>query len=275
LIIADSLAAAAIDPDFTSHGFTSARAQARAIDRFPGAVPMTLDAAYQIQAAAIARWPDSIRGWKVARVPPPFAAQFPDERLIGPAFARNSHRVGAGRLAECPVFEGGFAAVEAEIVVIVANDTSPERGDWTADTVRELIQSVHIGIEVASSPLATLNDFGPGAVIADFGNNWGVVIGPEIPHWRAIDSIDVETFIDGESFGRGKVSMAVPLASLAFTLNKRAAQGAGLRAGDVISTGMITGVHDIRIGQVSRHMFAGIGEVGARIVRAQALSAGC
>jgi 2-keto-4-pentenoate hydratase len=269
-LVSDSHEAVAADPDFTAEGFTSARAQARAIDRFPGVVPATLEAAYQVQAAAIARWPDAIRGWKVARVPPPFAAQYPDERLIGPAFARNIHRADAGQLPECPVFEGGLAAVEAEIVVIVAKDTPPERRDWNTQNVRELIQSVHIGIEVASSPLATLNDFGPGAVIADFGNNWGVVIGPEIPHWREIDSIDVETFIDGESVGRGKVAMeAGPLGALAFTLNKRAAQGFGLRAGDVISTGMITGVHDIRVGQVSRHVFAGIGEVGARIVRAQ------
>jgi 2-keto-4-pentenoate hydratase len=31
---------------------------------------------------------------------------------------------------------------------------------------------------------------------------------------------------------------------------------------------MITGVHDIGIGQQSRHVFTGYGEVGCRIVRA-------
>lgn len=262
--------AAATDPAFTADGFTSARAQSRALDAFPGRVPTTLDDAYRVQAAAIARWPDAIQGWKVARIPPAFAEQFPDGRLIGPAFARNIHRVRAGELAECPVFDGGFAAVEAEIVIIVAHDSPAVSQSWTADNVADLVESVHIGIEVASSPLATLNDLGPGAVISDFGNNWGVVIGAAIPQWRDIDSIDVETFIDDASVGRGTVSMREgPLAALAFTLNKRAAQGATLRRGDVISTGMITGVHDIRIGQRSRHVFTGYGEVGARIVRAQ------
>lgn len=265
----------AIDANAIAEGFTSARADGRAIQAFPGTVPTDLASAYHAQGAAIACWPDVIRGWKVARIPPAFAAQFPEERLIGPAFARNVHTVRAGELATCPVFDGGFAAVEAEIVIIVAKDAPEAKQDWTPDNVEEFVRSMHIGIEVASSPLATLNDLGPGAVISDFGNNWGVVVGAQIPNWRELESIDVETFIDGASVGRGKVlKRAGPLGALAFTLNKRAQQGAILRAGDVISTGMITGVHDIRIGQESRHVFAGCGEVGVRIVRAVPLQSG-
>ena len=263
-----SAVSGASDPEQIAATFTAARAEGRSLDRYPGAAPASLDAAYAVQAKAIQRWPEAIAGWKVARVPPAFAKQFPDERLIGPAFARNVHRLRSGETPQCPVFDGGFAAVEAEIVIVVAAD-APQRTDWTADTVVDLVRSVHIGIEVASSPLATLNDLGPGAVISDFGNNWGVVVGADIPNWRALEHIDVETFIDGASVGRGRVAMkAGPLGALAFTLNKRAQQGASLRAGDVISTGMITGVHDIRIGQRSRHVFAGCGEVSASISRA-------
>lgn len=258
----------ATDPEQIAASFTSARAAGRSIDRYPGNPPTSLEVAYAVQAAAIKLWPEPIAGWKVARVPPTFAKQFPDERLIGPAFARNVHRVSPGQSAQCPVFDGGFAAVEAEIVIVVASD-APVRSDWNSDNVIDLVRSVHIGIEVASSPLATLNDVGPGAVISDFGNNWGVVVGAEIPNWRGVEHIDVETFIDGNSVGRGRVAMkAGPLGALAFTLNKRAQQSATLRAGDVISTGMITGVHDIRIGQHSRHVFADYGEVGASITRA-------
>jgi 2-keto-4-pentenoate hydratase len=259
-----------VDPDAIASVFTAARAAGRSIERYPGAVPATLEDAYRVQAAAIRRWPDPIRGWKVARIPPAFAAQFPEERLIGPAFARNVHWVREGEAATCPVFEGGFAAVESEIVIVVARDTPAGRSDWTVDSIGEFIRSVHIGVEVASSPLATLNDHGPGAVISDFGNNWGVVVGPEIPNWRNLESIAVETFIDGVSVGRGKVVMRTGvLGALAFTMNKRAVQGATLREGDVISTGMITGVHDIRIGQRSKHVFAGCGEVHVAITRAE------
>ncbi|MFG6413591.1 hypothetical protein ACG02S_06730 [Roseateles sp. DC23W] len=252
-----------------AEAFTTARAAGRAIDAYPGTPPATLAEAYAIQAAAIARWPDAVKGWKVARVNPAFAAQFPEERLIGPAFAPNVHSVAAGAEAICPVFEGGFAAVEAEVVIVVAEDQPAGKADWTADTVAPLVKSMHIGVEVASSPLATLNDIGPGAVISDFGNNWGVVVGAEIANWQSLETIDVETFIDGQSVGVGKVAIKPgPLGALAFTLNKRAEQGQTLKAGDVISTGMITGVHDIRIGQRSRHVFAGVGEVNVQITRA-------
>ncbi|WP_457393235.1 hypothetical protein [Roseateles sp. P5_E1] len=252
-----------------AEAFTAARAAGLAIEAYPGTPPATLAEAYAIQAAAIARWPDAVKGWKVARVNPAFAAQFPEERLIGPAFAANVHHVAQGVAAQCPVFEGGFAAVEAEVVIVVAADAPAGKADWTADTVAPLVKSMHIGVEVASSPLATLNDIGPGAVISDFGNNWGVVVGAEIANWRELETIDVETFIDGQSVGTGKVAIKPgPLGALAFTLNKRAQQGEILRAGDVISTGMITGVHDIRIGQQSRHVFAGVGEVQVQITRA-------
>jgi 2-keto-4-pentenoate hydratase len=51
-----------------------------------------------------------------------------------------------------------------------------------------------------------------------------------------------------------------------FALNKCAELGRPLRAGDVISTGAITGVHDIKVGQRSRLVFEGCGEVECRAV---------
>ncbi len=121
-----------------AEAFTSARTKGRAIDAYPGTPPATLAEAYAIQAAAIARWPDPVKGWKVARVNPAFAAQFPEERLIGPAFGPNVHHIEPGGTAQCPVFEGGFAAVEAEVVIVVAADSAVGKSDWTADSVAPL-----------------------------------------------------------------------------------------------------------------------------------------
>jgi 2-keto-4-pentenoate hydratase len=249
--------------------FVEARLHGRALSAYPGAVPATLAEAYRCQELAIERWPERIAGWKVARVPPAFKAQYPEERLIGPAFANNIHFVKEGEVVECPVFDGGFAAVEAELVVVIGADP-PQRSEWTIDEAQELVGSLHIGVEVASSPLAPLNDLGPGAVISDFGNNWGVVVGPAIEDWRSIDEIAAETFIDGERVGHGVAFVKQgALGALAFTLMKSAERGRRLRAGDVISTGMITGVHDIRIGQSSRHVFERFGEVHCRAIKAE------
>lgn len=250
--------------------FVSARLQATALRAYPGTVPADTASAYVCQDNAIKLWPDHIAGWKVARIPPDWAQTFPEPRLIGPVFSRNVHIVAPGELARCPVFENGFAAVETEVVIRVGRDAPPDKLQWSIQESLDYIGSVHMGIEVASSPLATLNDAGPGAVISDFGNNWGVVVGAEIPAWRTIQSIECGACIDGVAVGARPVSMEQgPFSAFAFTLGKCASRGMPLRAGAWITTGMITGVHDIRIGQTSRHTFAGYGEVGCNIVRAQ------
>ena len=121
-------------------------------------------------------------------------------------------------------------------------------------------------MEIASSPFALLNQFGPGAVISDFGNNWGIVLGAQIKQWQNLNQISAQTFIDGEQVGQGVVSIRDgALGALAFVLNKCEQRGAALKEGDLISTGMITGVHDVRAGQTSRHVFEGFGEVHCQI----------
>ena len=120
-------------------------------------------------------------GWKVARIGAQWQKQYPEERLIGPVFSRNVHVSRRRRqVAVCPVFEGGFAAVEAEIGVYVRADAPPDKIDWTAELRPSRGASVCIGVEVASSPLVTFNDLGPGAVVSDFGNNWGVIVGADV-----------------------------------------------------------------------------------------------
>lgn len=256
--------------DNTSHQFVQARLAGRSLASYPGTVPPDLATAYRIQARSISAWPDKPCGWKVARIGPQWQVQYPEERLIGPVFPPNVHVVGAGDVVVCPIIEGGFAAIEAEIGVYVGKDAPAARIDWTADEAAGFVDKVCIGVEVASSPLATLNDLGPGAVISDFGNNWGVIAGAEIPDWRTrTQDLAVETFIGGKSVGRGNIAIpATPLAALAFALNKAAQQGLPLRKGDYISTGMITGVHDIRVGEESRLSFGEYGEIRCRMIRA-------
>jgi 2-keto-4-pentenoate hydratase len=250
--------------------FVRARLAGRPLSAYPGAAPENLEAAYRIQEDAIESWPDKVVGWKVARIAKEWTAKFPEPRLVGPAFLRNLH-VANGSIPACPIFEGGFAAVETEVVIRVRADAPQNKTDWTLGEAADYVGDMHIGIEVASSPLATLNELGPGAVISDFGNNWGIVVGRAIVEWRKISSISCETFIDDASVGARAVSIEQgPLSALAFTLGKCASRRRPLQAGSWITTGMITGVHDIRIGQQSRHVFAGYGEVSCRVVRQEA-----
>lgn len=248
--------------------FVQARLRGASILEYPGIVPPTLEAAYAVQNAAIQLWPDQIAGWKVARVPPASRAAYNEERLVGPAFTRNLHRFSGDELS-VPIIQGGFAAVEAEIVIVVGADAPSDKITWTAEEAATYVDSMHVGVEVASSPLATLNDLGAGSIISDFGNNWGVVVGPEIRDWRTrTGDLQCATYIDDALVGQAPRAVPQePLAAFAFALSKCAQHQRPLSRGQAIATGMITGVHDIRIGQRARLTFEGYGEVLCRAVR--------
>jgi 2-keto-4-pentenoate hydratase len=256
------------DVEMIAEQFVRARLAGQSLPQYPGKVPNTLADAYRCQDYAIDRWPDAVVGWKVARIGAAWSKQYPEERLVGPVFQRNLHWARSGDVVDFPVFESGFAAVEAEIVLRVNEDAPAHKKAWSIDEAAELVRSFHLGVETAGSPLATLNDHGPGAIISDFGNNWGVVVGASVGEWRSIEEIIALTFIDEALCGRGTAFIRQgALGALAFALGKCAERGRPLRAGDVISTGAITGVHDIKIGQQSRHVFEGCGAIECRAVR--------
>ena len=262
--------AASSDVAGIAEQFVRARLSARALPEYPGTVPPNLETAYRCQDLALARWPDAVAGWKVARVPPAQQAQYAEERLIGPVFAPNVRVAEPGRTVDCPVFEGGFAAVEAEIVICVGRDAPRDKVEWTLDEAADFVGELCIGIEIASSPLATLNDLGAGAVVSDFGNNWGVVVGTAVQR-LARAARGHRPKLHRRRVRRARRRPRCATARSAHSLSRSAnAPAAAVRcsAGAVISTGMITGVHDIRPGQRSRHVFEGLGEVECRAVRA-------
>jgi len=127
------------------------------------------------------------------------------------------------------------------------------------DEVADLVARVHVGIEIASSPFRGINDLGPAVTISDFGNNNGLIIGPDVPHWRqgALFEWPVQTRIDGREAGsgRGDDIPGGPLSSVRFLLEHLAARAIAIRPGDWISSGAVTGVHEVRIGERFRAQF--------------------
>jgi 2-keto-4-pentenoate hydratase len=252
--------------------FVDARLAARALPDYPGPLPESLDAAYARQDAAIARWPDRVAGWKVGRIPDAWLERMGEDRLMGPVFARQCRELDAGEIAELYVIEGGFSAVEAEYIFVLGEDADPRRSDYRPEQAASLVAELRIGIELAGSPLPTINELGPAVVVSDFGNNAGVFLGPTIDDWRSRDwaSLTCATEVEGVLAGRGGALHLPggPLAALAFALNRGARRGRPLRAGMVVSTGAATGIHDILAGQSARLIFDGLGELRARALPA-------
>ena len=235
-----------------------ARRTASALPGSPPGLPDDLDAAYAIQHRSIASWPDTVAGWKVGGVPAAYLDRFDETRLAGPIFARSVVHARAGLRAAMPVFRGGFAAIEPEFIVRLGSDRSGDR--------------LFIGAEIASSPIPAINDHGPVAVIADFGNNNGVLIGPEVTDWRERrDSVRVVAEIDEHIVAETTVSRIASGAEEALeflaSLGKR--KGFALPEGTYVSSGAITGVHEAKIGSVSIIDFGQLGELHLELVEAK------
>ena len=245
-----------------------ARLQATALPDYPGALPPSLDAGYASQDAAIAMWPARVAGWKVGKIPDAWLARMGEERLVGPIFEDAVQQALSGEAAGFAVIAGGFAAVEAEFVFRLGADAPVGKTAWTDDEALALVDALLVGAELAGSPLPRINDLGPAVVVSDFGNNAGLILGPPVPEWRRMlgtleQDLRCETAIDGEVVGSGRASDIAGglVAALRFALARCARRGMPLRAGQLVSTGAATGIHDIRAGQQARVSFDGIGEI--------------
>jgi 2-keto-4-pentenoate hydratase len=248
--------------DAIARAFVGARAAARALTEFPGPLPTSLAEAYSVQERAIALGGRRVRGWKVATIHPDFRTALGAERMAGPVFADAVHELPAGGETTVTVFADGFAALEAEFVARFATDLKPGPHGFTPERILAALGSLHAGAEVASSPLAAINDIGPMAVVSDHGNNAGAVVGPELPGWRTTPPERLAScmLIDGVTVGEGTAARVPggPLGALGFLAGHLAARGRHLAAGDIVLTGMTTGIHPVRPGTRGRIVFTGV-----------------
>jgi 2-keto-4-pentenoate hydratase len=227
------------------------RAQTR-LDGFPGDIPATLTEAYEIQDEAIALRGERVVGWKVGLIHPAWRDHAGAVRLVGPVVESLLAPVPAGPLV-FPAVPGGTACVEAEIALVVGRDVPAGDRDWTLDDARAHVGAVRLAVELAGSPVPDINGLGPMAVAADFGNNAGVALGPAVGTAdHAWLDLRCETWVDGVLVGSATPRDAPdggPLEAFRHALQVCTARGHALRAGDVVATGAITGVHDVIPGQ--------------------------
>ncbi|MBK8199008.1 MAG: 2-keto-4-pentenoate hydratase [Acidobacteria bacterium] len=257
--------------DARASAFVGARRAGASLPAYPGSLPSTMAEAYAVQTQAISLWPDRIAGWKVGRINAPWDAQYGTDRLAGPIFAGQLAKAGD---APSPIhlFAGGFGAVEGEIVIEVGQDAPASKLEWTLTEAAEIAGVFRLGMEIASSPFAGINDFGPLVTVSDFGNNNGLILGEEIREWRAASPTEwrLRTLIDGVEVGQADAASIPggPLESFRAVLEICARIGHPLRRGMQITTGAVTGVHPLRPGQTASVEMAGLAPITCSAARA-------
>ncbi len=253
--------------------FVAARRAGAALPEYPGAVPQGLESAYAIQEAAIARFGGVISGWKVGRIHPPLSLELGTDRLAGPIFASSVQQAN-GHAVAGKIFEGGFGAAEAEFLIRLGEGVDPGKTSYSLDEAAAHIDAVFVGLEIASSPFPGINTLGPLVTISDFGNNNGVIIGAAIADWARSGFADwnVSLSIDGIEAGTGTAA-AFPdgaIGSVRFLLENLASRGIAVPAGTWVSSGAVTGVHVVHVGQQVKASFGGQFSVDCTIEAATA-----
>jgi 2-keto-4-pentenoate hydratase len=255
--------------DDIAQKFVTARRAGTALPDYPGDVPQRMEQSYAIQDRAIKLWDRPIVGWKIGRLKPEFQPVHGTERLAGPIFAP-AFRDYTGEEVTVAVYEGGFAAVEAEYIFRIDHDADPQKTDYSEEDALRLIDAVFAGIEMAGSPLPTINALGPVVTVSDFGNNFGLILGPRLGEFDSdstVAQLDAEhlkafsarTEIDGTVVGEGGLFTMPggPLKAIAWLAGHLAARGLPLKRGQLISSGATTGIHDIGANQSSVVTFSG------------------
>ena len=240
-----------------ARAFVDARRRGVSLQHYPGPLPVDLSDAYAVQDAAIDLQGEPIGGWKVGKIDPPLDARYGANRIAGPIFAPSIVAERAEPVA-MPVFTGGFAAAEAEFLLRIGTTPDRRKTNYTLEEAAQLIDAVHAGIEIASSPYPEINARGPAVTTSDFGNNKGLVVGSAIDDWRhAIRDWSVALMVDGEEVGTGagRDMLDGPLGAAAFLFNLTATRGIALAPGQWISTGAVTGVHRVQPGQLVEARF--------------------
>jgi 2-keto-4-pentenoate hydratase len=223
-----------------------------------GAVVADDAAAYEVQDAATKALDQPLDGWKIGATAT--AGQIAMGRkgpFIGPMPKPDTHANG-GTLPVRP----GTRGVEIEVAFKLKSALPRREAAYGQDEVKAAIESMHAAIEVVAVRQETPPAPTSQHLIADFGGNGGFVAGPAIAGWEKLDlaAVTAICLVDGEEKGKGEGSLALgsPLKALTWLADN----GPGLKAGDWISTGTLTGLAPVKAGSVVAGELVGLGKVG-------------
>ena len=201
----------------------------------PACLPRDAEEAYAVQDA-VAALSGPVRGWKVGQGASPNCA---------PVFAVEQ----SGVTLEAARFHG--LGAEIEFGFRVSEDLPPRATPYTDAEVVERLDFVPL-MELIASRYIDKKARTPFEMLADSLSNGAFVIGQPIADWQAFDfrNHDVSLTINGtvvQSVG-GTPHKGNPSDGVVLLANWAAGRSAGLRAGDVITTGALKGATTAQAG---------------------------
>ncbi len=224
--------------------------------------PADIDEAFAIQQRVTKLLEADIGGWKCSLPGPSKTVLAPlyRPRIV---FAQDSLRCIA------PV-DAGMAEIEPEIAYLIGDDLPSRAAPYSLEEVLTAIRSTHMAFELIGSRYRERANVSFPMLLADRLANDGLFVGPAID--LRPDNVALEAMmltLEGDGLPReqwwGQHPDGHPLMPLLWVANYLSQQAAGLRRGQVVTTGSYHGVMRVAAGQALRMYFGPLGKLDVTI----------
>jgi 2-keto-4-pentenoate hydratase len=240
-------------------------------ERLRGALaPASLAEAYDVQDEVHRRFRDAgwgeLAGHKIALTSKAIQELCGvDQPAGGAIFARTVHRSPATiRLADFM-----HLGLEFELGVRLGQDLPATGAPYTRDAVAGHVAACMPAFELIEDRGAEYGDLDAASILTDKCWCGGVVLGPEVAHWRDFDltSARVALLWNGEVVDQGVTGAAMghPFEGLAWLANLLASRGRGMKAGEIVITGSALRTRFPEAGDEVIYRIEGLGEATVRI----------
>ena len=205
-----------------------------------------------------------VTGWKIAAQKPALQrALRTDSPIYGRVYAPILTSPASVEHAKCcsPI-------PEVEYQARLGADLPPREKPYSVEEVTEAVASLHTGIELAECRFVHDAAFPPlPAILADGSGAGTIMCGPAISDWKTRDVAGqlVTLTCNGTLRRQGMAAEALdhPMIPLAWLANELSRTGIGMKAGQTVSTGTLTGMLRPKPGETFVADFGPFGTVQA------------
>ena len=240
-----------------ANALVQARASGNGVIADAFAAPGSVAAAYAVQSAQIAALAPGlgpVAAWKTGR-------KGPGEPISFAPILASLVRRSPARFTPA---EAHLRGVELEFAFLLDDDPPPADTMGFADALRPRVSLVAV-IEVVGSRLVQADAADPLLKLADLQLNAGLVIGQPLRTWTGLrtDQGDVRWEIDGQIMAQGPAETPGGAAFATFCAFAQSVgtHCGGLKKGQVVATGSLTGLRWAPPGARVRGEIAGLGRV--------------
>lgn len=226
-----------------------------------GLVPPDKATAYKI-AGLVAEelgWP--VRGWKIAAMKEEMQKAL---RTDSPIYGRVYFTKPTPITVERAKLASPIPEVEYQAKLGI--DLPPREKPYSVEEVTEAVASLHPGLELAECRFIHDAAFPPlPAILADGAGSGTIIYGPPIEDWRKRDIAGQEVTLasNGRLRRKGTAAAALdhPMVPLTWLANELSRTGVGMKAGEMVSTGTLTGMLGPKAGETHVADFGPFGSI--------------